>query len=140
MSLWSEQILVAVPEGQRSPGREPVHWIDLREERILLSWRNPGPELHDLLIAKVTPPGNRPKIVRHRAGLANLRVSSGRASERPCYRGLRRCQLPRCDLSRAARRRESRPHVLFRALASGQPKSCPRKYTWDPWRPPSTTS
>ena len=73
MSLWSERILVGVPEGHPLAEREPVHWIDLREEKILLSRRDPGPELRDLLIAKVTSPGDRPRIVRHRAGLANLK-------------------------------------------------------------------
>ena len=77
MSLWSERVLVAVPEDHALAEREPVHWIDLREEKILLSRRDPGPELHDLLIAKVTSPGNRPKIVRHRAGLANLKSLVG---------------------------------------------------------------
>ena len=77
MSLWSERILVAVPEGHALAEREPVHWIDLREEKILLSRRDPGPELHDLLIAKVTSPGDRPRIVRHRAGLANLKSLVG---------------------------------------------------------------
>jgi DNA-binding transcriptional LysR family regulator len=62
-----------MPEGHPLAEREPVHWIDLREEKILLSRRDPGPELGDLLIAKVTSPGDRPKIVRHRAGLANLK-------------------------------------------------------------------
>ena len=73
MSLWSERILVAAPDGHALAERETVHWIDLREEKILLSRRDPGPELCDLLIAKVTSPGDRPKIVRHRAGLANLK-------------------------------------------------------------------
>jgi DNA-binding transcriptional LysR family regulator len=73
MSLWSERILVGVPEGHPLAERESVHWIDLREEKILLSRRDPGPELRDFLIAKVTSPGDRPKVVRHRAGLANLK-------------------------------------------------------------------
>ena len=73
MSLWSERVFVGVPEGHPLAEREPVHWIDLREEKILLSRRDPGPELGDLLIAKVTSPCDRPKIVRHRAGLANLK-------------------------------------------------------------------
>jgi DNA-binding transcriptional LysR family regulator len=77
MPLRSERILVALPEGHALAEREPVHWIDLRQEKILLSRRDPGPELHDLLIAKVTSPGDRPKIVRHRAGLANLKSLVG---------------------------------------------------------------
>jgi len=72
MSLSSERILVAAPEGHAFAERDSVHWIDLREEKILLSRRDPGPELHDLLIAKAASPGDRPNIVRHRAGLANV--------------------------------------------------------------------
>jgi len=77
MSLWSERVLVAAPEGHAFAEQQQVHWIDLREEKILLSRRDPGPELYDLLIAKVTSPGDRPKIVRHRAGLANLKSLVG---------------------------------------------------------------
>ena len=99
MSLWSERVLVGVPEGHPLADREPVHWIDLREEKILLSRRDPGPELGDLLIAKVTSPGDRPRIVRHRAGLANLKISLRRLRGHRADRGLRRRQFPRCDLS-----------------------------------------
>jgi DNA-binding transcriptional LysR family regulator len=77
MGLWSERMLVAIPEGHPFANRESLHWVDLRGEKILLSRRDPGPELHDLLIAKVTSPGDRPKIVRHRAGLANLKSLVG---------------------------------------------------------------
>jgi DNA-binding transcriptional LysR family regulator len=84
MSLWSERILVGVPEGHSLAEREPVHWIDLREEKILLSRRDPGPELRDLLVAKVTSPGDRPRIVRHRAGLRPSRIWSAPASGSPC--------------------------------------------------------
>jgi DNA-binding transcriptional LysR family regulator len=77
MGLWSERMLVAIPEGHPFANRESLHWVDLRGEKILLGRRDPGPELHDLLIAKVTSPGDRPKIVRHRAGLANLKSLVG---------------------------------------------------------------
>jgi DNA-binding transcriptional LysR family regulator len=77
MGLWSERMLVAIPEGHPFANRKSLHWVDLRGEKILLSRRDPGPELHDLLIAKVTSPGDRPKIVRHRAGLANLKSLVG---------------------------------------------------------------
>ncbi|HVP99037.1 MAG TPA: LysR family transcriptional regulator [Roseiarcus sp.] len=77
MSLWSERILVAAPEGHALAERDSAHWIDLREEKILLSRRDPGPELHDLLIAKAASPGDRPKIMHHRAGLANVKSLVG---------------------------------------------------------------
>jgi len=40
MSLWSERILVAAPEGHALAERDSAHWIDLREEKILLSRRD----------------------------------------------------------------------------------------------------
>ena len=141
MSLWSERILVAAPEGHALAERDSAHWIDLRQEKILLSRRDPGPELHDLLIAKAASPGDRPKIMHHRAGLANVKSSSrcGLRGHR-ADRGLRRRQFPRCDLSRAARRRRTRPHRLFRALAGGQSKSGPREHPKDPRRALSVAS
>ena len=39
-------------------------WIDLRDEKLLLSRRDPGPDLQDLLVAKLASPGDRPNIVR----------------------------------------------------------------------------
>ena len=65
MSLWSERIMVAVPESHPLGAREAVYWIDLKDDRLLLSWRDPGPELQDLLVAKLASPGDRPNIVRH---------------------------------------------------------------------------
>jgi hypothetical protein len=51
-----ERILTAVPEGHGLAGREPVYWIDLRKETILLSrW---DPELADPLVARATSPGH----------------------------------------------------------------------------------
>ena len=55
-------------------------------------------------------------------------------------RGLRRRQFSRCDLSRAARRRRTRPHRLFRALAGGQSKSGPREHPKDSRRALSVAS
>jgi DNA-binding transcriptional LysR family regulator len=72
MSLWSERIMVAVPESHTLAAKEAVYWIDLRDERLLLSRRDPGPELQDLLVAKLASPGDRPKIVRHDVSRGSL--------------------------------------------------------------------
>ena len=79
MALWSERILAAIPEGHPLIERQAVYWIDLKDETVLLSRCDPGPELHDLLIAKTASPGDRPKIVHHdvsRGALVSL-VSAG---------------------------------------------------------------
>ena len=72
MSLWSERIMVVIPEDHPLAGRETIYWTDLRDERLLLSRRDPGPEFQDLLIAKLASPGDRPKIVHHDVSRGSL--------------------------------------------------------------------
>ena len=65
MSLWSERIVVALPEGHRLADGENISWTDLKGETLLLSRHDPGPEIQDLLVAKLTCPEDRPKVVCH---------------------------------------------------------------------------
>jgi DNA-binding transcriptional LysR family regulator len=62
MALWGERIMVALPETHPLAANE-VYWTDLRGETFLLSQRDPGPELGDILLAKLASPGVQPKIV-----------------------------------------------------------------------------
>jgi DNA-binding transcriptional LysR family regulator len=62
MSLWSERIMVALPKDHPLAVRDFVYWTDLKSERFLMSRRDPGPEIQDLLINKLTSPGYRPLI------------------------------------------------------------------------------
>lgn len=55
--LWSERILVAMPEGHPLAARERIHWSDLTGERFLLTERDPGPETRNMLLGKVSMPG-----------------------------------------------------------------------------------
>jgi DNA-binding transcriptional LysR family regulator len=64
--LWSERILVSLPEDHGLAGTA-VYWTDLRNETVLLSQHDPGRELEDLLISKLVSPADRPKIERHNA-------------------------------------------------------------------------
>ncbi|SCB42957.1 DNA-binding transcriptional regulator, LysR family [Bradyrhizobium shewense] len=68
LSLWSEQILISLPEDHALATREYVLWTDLRHETILISQHDPGRELEDLLISKLVVPEDRPKIERHDVG------------------------------------------------------------------------
>ena len=72
MSLWSERIMVAVPESHTLAAKEAIYWIDLRDEKLLLGRRDPGPELQDLLIAKLASPGDRPNIVHQDVSRGSL--------------------------------------------------------------------
>ncbi|MGY3547423.1 LysR family transcriptional regulator [Bradyrhizobium sp. USDA 4469] len=63
--LWSERILISLPQDHVLAAREIVYWTDLRNEKILLSEYDPGRELEDLLISKLVLPDDRPKVERH---------------------------------------------------------------------------
>ena len=77
MPLWSERIMVAIPEDHALAGKDAVYWTDLREEKLLLSQRDPGPELQDLLVAKLASPGDRPNIARHDVSRGSLKSLVG---------------------------------------------------------------
>jgi len=63
MPLWSERILVVLSES--TSGQETIHWADLTGETLLLSERDPGPEIQDLLAARLVSPADRPRVWRH---------------------------------------------------------------------------
>ena len=65
MLLWSERILVALPETHQLVANATIRWTDLKGETLLLGLRDPGPEILELLMARLASPEDRPKIVRH---------------------------------------------------------------------------
>lgn len=79
LPLWSERILISLPQDHSLAAREIVYWTDLRNETILLSHYDPGRELEDLLISKLILPEDRPTIERHDVsrGIIKSLVSMG---------------------------------------------------------------
>jgi DNA-binding transcriptional LysR family regulator len=65
MPLWSERILVVLPNDHSLTLKDYIFWTDLRGETVLLSTYDPGRELEDLLVSKLVSPEDRPKIKRH---------------------------------------------------------------------------
>jgi DNA-binding transcriptional LysR family regulator len=51
MMLWTERIIVALPHDHRLAANDIIHWTDLKRERVLLSERDPGPEMQHILLA-----------------------------------------------------------------------------------------
>ena len=62
--LWGERVFVALPNDHSLAAQEVIYWTDLRSQTVLLSQYDPGRELEDLLIAKLTSKGERPRIER----------------------------------------------------------------------------
>ena len=61
-SLWAERVMVALPKSHYLAERDFVYWTDLKAERFLVSRRDPGPEIHDMLLSKLSSPGDRPLV------------------------------------------------------------------------------
>lgn len=51
--MWSERVVLAVPEHHPLGRDGPIHWSELVDERIILPQQGPGPELESLLGAKL---------------------------------------------------------------------------------------
>jgi DNA-binding transcriptional LysR family regulator len=81
LPLWTEDILVAVPDSHPLAHQPSVIWDDLRRERILFPSRDPGPELRNALVAALNGTGVLPVILQTAAdrdtviGLVALRRS-----------------------------------------------------------------
>jgi DNA-binding transcriptional LysR family regulator len=65
--LWSERMLVALPTSHHLAERDVVHWTDLRGERFLLPADDPGPEIRDILLGRLSISGAKPDIRLHRS-------------------------------------------------------------------------
>ena len=57
MLLWSERIIVALPAGHRLTSNSMIYWTDLKRERFLLSQRDPGQDLRNIIVQKLSAPG-----------------------------------------------------------------------------------
>ena len=65
MALWSERVMVALPEGHPLAAQEIVSWTDLKSETFLLARFDLGQDFRDLLMMKLASPGDRPKVVQY---------------------------------------------------------------------------
>jgi DNA-binding transcriptional LysR family regulator len=70
--LWGERIMVAMPLDHRLARNEQIYWSDLRQEVFVLPSQFPGPDLADLLIARLAEPGRRPHIIEQDVSMENI--------------------------------------------------------------------
>jgi DNA-binding transcriptional LysR family regulator len=63
MLLWSERIIVALSAQHRLASNALLYWTDLKGQSFLLSRRDPGPDLRNIIVQKLWAPGDVPDIV-----------------------------------------------------------------------------
>ncbi|RWO24823.1 MAG: LysR family transcriptional regulator [Mesorhizobium sp.] len=68
LPVWSERVVVAIPENHALADRDIVHWAELTNETLLMPERGPGPQFLKLLMGK-TGCSEPSRIVRHDMGL-----------------------------------------------------------------------
>jgi DNA-binding transcriptional LysR family regulator len=57
-SVWSENVLVALAETHRLQERGTIEWADLREETFLLTSGEPGPDIRDMVLGRLSALGS----------------------------------------------------------------------------------
>ncbi|WP_426441204.1 LysR family transcriptional regulator [Bradyrhizobium genosp. P] len=65
LPVWSERILIVLPKDHPLVTCNIIHWTDLHNETVLLSQRDPGNDIKELLVSKLVANEGRPKIERH---------------------------------------------------------------------------
>lgn len=71
LRLWTERVIVALPERHALAEEQYVSWAKLADERFVLPLHGPGAELESLLAAKLN--GEKPRRVLHQdTGLDRL--------------------------------------------------------------------
>jgi DNA-binding transcriptional LysR family regulator len=62
-SLWTERLMVVVPEGHRLNEADTIHWTDLRHEVFVLPTDGIGPIVGEILSSKLRAQGHRANII-----------------------------------------------------------------------------
>lgn len=61
-SLWSENVLVAMSDTHRLQQRATIEWADLREEAFVLTSGEPGPDIRDMVLGRLSALGSTTNI------------------------------------------------------------------------------
>jgi DNA-binding transcriptional LysR family regulator len=72
IALWSDQLVVALPEGHPLVERQMIYWPELKGERFLITHHDPGPDIRMVLLRHLAAPSDHPEIVTRRLSRESL--------------------------------------------------------------------
>lgn len=86
ISLWSERLVVALPERHPLAGRSMIYWPELKDERFLISHHDPGPDMRAILLRHLAAPSDHPEILTRRLSRESIlsEVASGQGIALQC--------------------------------------------------------
>jgi len=70
--LWTERVLLALPNTHRLAENDQIAWDEIRNETFIVSRGGPGPEIHDFIVRHLANAGRRPIIEIHDVGRESL--------------------------------------------------------------------
>lgn len=80
-SLWSENVLVAMSDTHRLQERATIEWADLREEAFVLTSGEPGPDIRDMVLGRLSALGSTTNIRMLDMSRESMLAMIGRVSE-----------------------------------------------------------
>lgn len=86
IALWSEHLVVALPEGHRLADQSVIYWPELKGERFLISHHDPGPDIRNILLRNLAAPSDHPEIVSRRLSRESIlsEVATGQGIALQC--------------------------------------------------------
>lgn len=92
MAVGTEQLMVALPEDHPLAEKPFLYWPDLKGERLLLSHQDPGPDIRNIVVAKLAAPSDSPQIfnlhVSRESILSLVGAGEGLSLQCECASGL----------------------------------------------------
>jgi len=86
LALWSEHLMVALPNGHRLAEKSVIYWPELKGERFLISHNDPGPDIRNILLRHLAAPSDHPQIDTLHLNRDNIlsEVGSGKGISLQC--------------------------------------------------------
>lgn len=72
VALWSDLLVVALPEDHPLAAKPVIYWPELKRERFIITHHDPGPDIRVVLLRHLAGPSDRPEIVTRRLSRESL--------------------------------------------------------------------
>lgn len=72
IALWSDQLVVALPENHPLAVKPVIYWPELKGERFLITHHDPGGDIRIVLLRHLAAPSDHPEIVTRRLSRESL--------------------------------------------------------------------
>jgi DNA-binding transcriptional LysR family regulator len=85
-ALWSERLVVALPEDHPLADKQVIYWPELKSERFLISHHDPGPDIRMVLLRHLAAPSDHPNIITRRLSRESIlsEVAAGQGIALQC--------------------------------------------------------